>query len=107
MTRLQFVTTIYGLCATLVACGDPSAGGPTAPEALAPSADAAGHALTFNGTWSTMPSLWPVRWRHASGLLGNSIVVVGGLRGSELQALSRVDGYNVETRTWTRLKSLP
>jgi len=54
-----------------------------------------------------MPSLWPVRWRHASGLLGNSIVVVGGLRGSELQALSRVDGYNVETRTWTRLKSLP
>jgi len=54
-----------------------------------------------------MPSLLPARWRHAADVLGKSIVVVGGLSGSELEALSRVDAFNVETRTWTALKSLP
>jgi N-acetylneuraminic acid mutarotase len=66
-----------------------------------------GSALTFNGTWRTMPSLQPARWRHAADVLGKSIVVVGGLSGDELHALSRVDAFNVETRTWTALKSLP
>jgi N-acetylneuraminic acid mutarotase len=105
MTRLQFVTTICGLCTTLAACGDPSAPGTLALGG--PSADATVSALTFTGTWRTMPSLLPARWRHAADVLGNSIVVVGGLSGSELEALSRVDAYNVETRTWTALKSLP
>jgi N-acetylneuraminic acid mutarotase len=54
-----------------------------------------------------MPSLQPARWRHAADVLGKSIVVVGGLSGDELHALSRVDAFNVETRTWTALKSLP
>ena len=54
-----------------------------------------------------MPSLQPARWRHAADVLGKSIVVVGGLSGDELHALSRVDAYNVETRTWTALASLP
>ena len=110
MTRLRFVTTICGLSTTLAACGGPSAGGPTAPGTLAPggpTADAAVSALAFNGTWRTMPSLLPARWRHAGDVLGKSIVVVGGLSGSELEALSRVDAFNVETRTWTALKSLP
>lgn len=110
MTRLQFVTAICGLCTALAACGDPSAGGPTTPGTLAPespTADATASALTFSGTWRTMPSLSPARWRHAADVLGNSIVVVGGLRGSELEKLQRVDAYNLQTRTWTALKSLP
>jgi N-acetylneuraminic acid mutarotase len=108
MTRLQFVTTICGVCITLVACGGPSAVGPTDPGTIAPrapTADAAVSALAFNGTWRTNPSLLPKRWRTAAGVLGKSIVVVGG-RGSQ-GTLSRVDAYNVETRTWTALKSLP
>jgi N-acetylneuraminic acid mutarotase len=52
-----------------------------------------------------MPSLLPARWRTAAGVLGNSIVVVGG-QGTQ-GTLRRVDAYNVETRTWTALKSLP
>ena len=85
MTRLQCVTTICGLCTTLVACSDPSAHAPTEPAAAAPTvptAAAAGSALTFNGTWRTMPSLQPARWRHAADVLGKSIVVVGGLSGT-------------------------
>ncbi|HEU4598348.1 MAG TPA: kelch repeat-containing protein, partial [Solirubrobacterales bacterium] len=54
-----------------------------------------------------MPSLRPARWRHAGALLGESIVVVGGLNGDELHALRRVDGYNVRTRAWTALQPLP
>jgi N-acetylneuraminic acid mutarotase len=52
-----------------------------------------------------MPSLLPARWRSTAGVLGKSIVVVGGQAG--LTALSRVDAYRVGTRTWTELKSLP
>jgi N-acetylneuraminic acid mutarotase len=108
MTRLQSVTTICGVCVTLAACGDPSAVGPTDPGTIAPAAptaDAAVSALAFNGTWRTNPSLLPARWRAAADVLGKSIVVVGGLGGQG--PLSRVDAYNVETRTWTALKSLP
>ena len=75
-----------------------------AVEALSTSS---GSALTFKGTWRTMPSLRPARWRHAADVLGKSIVVVGGLSGDELHALSRVDAFNVETQTWTALQSLP
>jgi N-acetylneuraminic acid mutarotase len=64
-------------------------------------------ALTFNGTWRRMASLRPARWRHAGGVLGKSIVVVGGLSGDELHALSRVDAFNVETRIWSALADLP
>ncbi len=108
MTRLQFATTICGVCIAIVACGDPSAVGPTDPEtmaATAPSADAAVNGLVFHGTWRPNHPLLPARWRTAAGALGKSIVVVGGL-GSQ-GALRRVDAYNVETRTWTALKSLP
>lgn len=110
MTRLQCVTTICGLCIGLAACGDPSAVAPTEPGTMAPTAStaaAAVSALTFNGTWRTMPSLQPARWRHAAEVLGKAIVVVGGLSGDERHALSRVDAYNVDTRTWTALADLP
>jgi N-acetylneuraminic acid mutarotase len=52
-----------------------------------------------------MPSLLPARWRSAADVLGKTIVVVGGF--SADGPLSRVDAYNLETRTWTALKSLP
>ena len=110
MTRLQCVTTICGLCIMLVGCGDPSTVAPTETGTIAPTAStaaAAVSALTFNGTWRTLLSLRPARWRHAADILDKSIVVVGGLRGSELEALRRVDAFNVETRTWTALKGLP
>ena len=111
MTRLQFVTTICGLCTMLSACGDPSGGGPTAPGTLAPSGPApdAAFSETFNGTWRTMPPLLPARWRHAADVLGKSIVVVGGrIAGpSGNVTTGRVDAFNLETRTWTALKSLP
>lgn len=108
MTRLQCVTAISVLCITLVACGDPSAAAPTEPGTTASTLStgaAASSALTFNGTWRTHPSLLPARWRSAADRLGKSIIVVGGLSGDG--ALRRVDTYNVETRTWTALKSLP
>jgi hypothetical protein len=54
-----------------------------------------------------MPSLRPARWRHSAALLGKVIVVVGGLSGDELHALRRVDGFDVETRTWSALADLP
>ena len=107
---MLLATTVGGLCLALVACESPSGAGLTEPETrgqTAPSGAAAGSALTFNGTWRTMPPLQPARWRHAADVLGKSIVVVGGLSGDELHALSRVDAFNVETRTWTALKSLP
>jgi len=110
VTRLQSVATICGLCTTLAGCGDPSGVGPTGPGATvqtAPTDATAASGLTFNGTWRTMPSLRPARWRHAADVLGNSIVVVGGLRGSELEALRRVDAFNVKTRTWSALADLP
>jgi N-acetylneuraminic acid mutarotase len=107
MTRLQCVTAISGLCISLVACGDPSAG-PTESGTLAPTppTPAAGSGLTFNGTWKKYPSLVPARWRSAADLLGKSIIVVGGLNGAN-ESIRRVDAYNVETRTWTGLKPLP
>jgi N-acetylneuraminic acid mutarotase len=73
---------------------------PTAPTG----ADAV-NAPTFDGTWRTHPRLLPVRWRTAADLVGNSIVVVGGL--GKYGALRRVDAYDIETRTWTALKPLP
>jgi N-acetylneuraminic acid mutarotase len=72
---------------------------------VAPTADTTASDLAFNGTWRTKPSLLPARWRTAADVLGNSIVVVGG-RGAQ-GAMRRVDAYNLETRTWTALKSLP
>ena len=39
------------------------------------------------------------------GVLDKSIVVVGGWTGHT--TLTRVDAYNVETRTWIQLRSLP
>jgi hypothetical protein len=78
---MLLATTVGSLCLTLVACESSSGVGPTEPRTTgqtAPSAAAAGSALTFNGTWRTMPSLQPARWRHAADVLGKSIVVVGG-----------------------------
>jgi N-acetylneuraminic acid mutarotase len=104
----QLLSTMCGVCITLVACGDPSVVGPTEPGTIAPrapTADAAVSVLAFNGTWRTMPSLLPARWRAAADVLDKSIVVVGGRNGLEI--FDRVDAYNVETRAWTALKSLP
>jgi Kelch motif protein len=92
----------------LLACGDPSAPAPTQPDGAhqtAVTGAAASGASTFNGTWRTMPSLAPARWRGAADVLGKSIVVVGGF--SPDGPLRRVDAYNLETQKWTALQSLP
>jgi N-acetylneuraminic acid mutarotase len=111
MSRLMLrtTTTLCGISLALLACETPPAVGPTDPgiSVEAGLSVPAFSASTFNGTWRAMPSLQPARWRHAADVLGKSIVVVGGLRGDELHALSRVDAFNVETRTWTGLADLP
>ena len=110
MPRSIPLASTVGLCVALVACESRPGGGPTEPDITvqaAPSAATAGSALTFTGTWRTMPPLQPARWRHAADMLGRSIVVVGGLSGDQFHALSRVDAFDVATRTWTALADLP
>jgi hypothetical protein len=48
----------------------------------------------------------PARAEMAAAVSDKSIVVVGGYSDDRL-AMTRVDAFNVETKTWTRLEPLP
>lgn len=87
----------------LVSCGDPS----TQPNA-SPELEQSTWFLSTEvpGTWRKMPSIVPARGEMGAAVSDKSIVVVGG-HGNDNLAMSRVDAYNVETRTWTPLKALP
>jgi N-acetylneuraminic acid mutarotase len=98
---------LCGFSLTLAACDT----GPVNPteQGAAPLETAANPTVSsvVTGTWRTMPALVPARASMAAGVLDKSIVVVGGLTGSNAHAMWRVDAYNIETKTWTQLRSLP
>jgi N-acetylneuraminic acid mutarotase len=112
MPRLLLLAsaTVGGFCLALVGCENGSPTGPTSATTRRPemSADltAISATTTFSGVWRTMKPVPARRKWLAAGVLDKSIVVVGGATG-QTGALRRVDAYNVETRTWTQLRSLP
>jgi N-acetylneuraminic acid mutarotase len=87
---------------TVLACGEPATQ-PTESSESVPATPLLSTAVT--GTWRLMPSLVPARAGIAASVTDKSIVVVGGYVFGKI--LSRVDAYNVETRTWRRLRPLP
>lgn len=86
----------------VLACGDPATQPSATPESVQ-SSQLLSTAVT--GTWRLMPPLVPARASMAAAVSDKSIVVVGGWIFGGI--LRRVDAYNVETRTWTQLRSLP
>lgn len=90
----------------LLACGDPV----TQPDTSRASTGSSPLLSTeVPGIWRMTPALVPGRADMAAAVIEKSIVVVGGSTSvqDEWQPLTRVDAYNVETKTWTQLKSLP
>lgn len=95
-------TALICLGVTVLGCGDPV----TQPnESSEPLQSTPALSTTITGTWRLMPYLVPARAGLAASVTDKSIVVVGGWVIGKV--LSRVDAYNVETRTWRRLRSLP
>jgi N-acetylneuraminic acid mutarotase len=90
---------LCGLGLIVLACGEPV----TQPSAVSESTQSSQTAVT--GTWRLTRRLVPARAGIAAAVSDKSIVVVGGWIFGGM--LKRVDAYNVETRTWTELRSLP
>jgi len=87
---------------TVLACGEPVTQPNESSQSVQPTPALS---TTVTGTWRLMPSLVPARGGMAASVTGKSIVVIGGwVFGKNL---SRVDAYDVETRTWRPLRPLP
>jgi N-acetylneuraminic acid mutarotase len=102
-THLRFAV-LCGLGLPLLGCGDTA----TQPNA-SPEAGRSATALSAEvpGIWRRFyPHILPPRGAMGAAVSGQSIVVVGG-RGADLIPMSRVDAFNVQTRTWSTLKDLP
>jgi N-acetylneuraminic acid mutarotase len=99
------------LCAfwlALAGCDDDAAGTFTGPD-MANSAlvEASGGALLTDGVWKeNLAPIVPARAAAAAGFLNRTIIVVGG-ENRNGGAMSRVDAYDLDTKTWSRLPSLP
>jgi Kelch motif len=108
---------LCGLSVVVGACNDGPPGNLTDPEPtrLQTPAVATSSGPTLEGGWRVPTSLVPARDLMAASVLGESIVVVGGEDNTYItvdgfvvrRPISRVDAYNVRTKTWTPLKSLP
>jgi N-acetylneuraminic acid mutarotase len=107
MLTYKRISAICSLGLVVAACGEPS----TQPDTTTTSLQATPLLSTpVTGTWRKMPSIVPARAEMAAAVIDKSIVVVGGFNmGGWKQrfAVRRVDAYNVETGTWTQLRSLP
>lgn len=97
--------SIAALCSfaiALAACGDD----PAAPSTM-PGTSQANSLATVGGVWRQQPSIVPGRRWAAATVSGKSILVIGGQVNGVYGSSRRVDAYNVETKTWTRLAPLP
>jgi N-acetylneuraminic acid mutarotase len=104
MSHRVAIAALYSFGIMLAACkGDPAAPSEGIPEASLSQTGSV--PATFVGIWRQQPSIVPARRWAAATVSGKSVVVIGG----EINGVStrRVDAYNVETRTWTRLAPLP
>ena len=104
MSRIRSPALLCSLLAVLTSCDDPPSA-PTSPASPL-SAAQADPLLGFSGIWRYSRPLPSARAGIAADLLGTSIVVVGGGNGF-WTASTRVDAFDVDTRTWRQLKSLP
>jgi len=97
---------VAALCSfgiALAACGDePAAPSGTPERALA---EASSLLTTVSGTWRQQPSIAPARRWPAATVSDKAVVVIGGMINDV--TTRRVDAYNVETKTWSRLAPLP
>jgi Kelch motif/Galactose oxidase, central domain len=103
MLQYRLITLLCSVTLALAAC-DSGSVNPTAPP------EGSANSIISNvvtGTWKIMPSLTPARGAMAAGVLGQSVVVVGGLTGNDGHAMWRVDAYDLQTKMWRQLKSLP
>jgi hypothetical protein len=100
MSHRISIAAFCSFAIALAGCADD----PTGPSTM-PGISQASSLLTVGGTWRRQPSIVPARRWAAATVIGKSILVIGGdiSDGSS----NRVDAYNVETRTWTRLAPLP
>ena len=88
----------------VLACGDPATQPDTSHASMAPSPLLS---TEVPGIWRQMPSIIPARAEMAADVSVKSIVVVGGASQQQPAGMTRVDAYNIETKTWTRLAPLP
>ena len=116
MSRHRKAAVLCALCLAVAACVDGSTGRLTDPEvANGALVDASGSAPLTDGVWKkNLAPIVPARAAAAAGVLNRSIIVVGGENGSRppmspltFRPMSRVDAYNPDTKTWSRLPSLP
>jgi hypothetical protein len=96
------IAVLCSFAIALAACGNDS----TAPSTM-PGTSQANSLATFGGVWRQQPSMVRGRRWAAASVSGKSILVIGGEVNGEYGSSRRVDAYNVETRTWTRLAPLP
>lgn len=102
MRTYTYRAALCCLGVTVLACGEPATQPNQSSESV-PSPPLLSTVVT--GTWRQMPPLVPARAGMAAAVSDKSIVVVGGYVFGRI--LRRVDAYNVVTRTWTQLRSLP
>lgn len=92
----------FGL--TMLACGDPV----TQPDTSRTSGVSSPLLSTeVTGIWRKMSSIVPARAEMSAAVIDKSIVVVGGASQQQPAGMTRVEAYNIETRTWTQLTPLP
>jgi len=89
---------------TMLACGDPATQPDTNQASVSPSSLPS---TEVPGTWRRMPSIIPARADMGADVIDKSIVVVGGASAQQPTGMTRVDAYNVETKTWSQLAPLP
>ena len=102
MSNRMAIAALCSFGIALGACDADPAGPSTMPET---SSREASSLLTIAGVWKQQPSIVPARRYAAATVSDKSILVMGGQIGDV--SSTRVDAYNVETRTWTRLAPLP
>jgi N-acetylneuraminic acid mutarotase len=101
---------LMALCAAAAACNEAPPGTLTEPETVTPgTAGAAKQGLSLlaaGNPWAAKRSLPRPNTGMAAGTINGIIYLVGG-NSSQFTAIARVNAYNVATKTWSEVQSLP